>query len=94
MVDMASAKITVYGRVQGVGFRYFATRYAARLELTGYARNLPDQKAVEIIAEGERDKLTQFIDKLRVGPTMAQVNDIEIDWSKYGGKYVDFGIRS
>ncbi len=54
MTDLASVKAVVYGYVQGVFFRDFVSRQAAQLGLTGYVRNLPGGKAVEVHAEGER----------------------------------------
>ncbi len=55
--DLASLQATVYGYVQGVFFRAFVSRRAEELGLTGYVRNLPGGKAVEVLAEGERKQL-------------------------------------
>ncbi|MFC2020953.1 acylphosphatase [Chloroflexota bacterium] len=93
MADLASVRATVYGQVQGVGFRYFTSKYAAALNLTGFVHNLPDGEAVEVIAEGERGKLEQFISQFRSGPGIARVERIETDWSEYTGSYPDFSIR-
>ncbi len=54
MTDLASVRVTVYGRVQGVYFRASTARQASELGLTGYVRNLPDWHSVEVQAEGER----------------------------------------
>ena len=57
MADLASVKALVYGRVQGIGFRFFTRERAKRLELTGYVRNLLNGGTVEVAAEGEKDSL-------------------------------------
>lgn len=93
MTDLASVQAMVYGRVQRVYFRDFTSRHAAELGVTGYVRNLPDGKAVEVQAEGERNKLEQMIDQLKVGPPGARVEKVVTNWSEYTGSYPDFSIR-
>ena len=93
MTDLASVRIIVYGYVQGVFFRAFASRRATELGLTGYARNLPGGEAVEVNAEGEREKLQRLIDYLKAGPPAAEVENVETNWSEYTGSYSDFGVR-
>ena len=66
----------VRGRVQGVGFRYFAQRAAAELGLTGYARSLDDGR-VEVYAAGPEDKLSQLAGLLYRGPRWADVRAVE-----------------
>lgn len=85
--------MTVYGRVQGVGYRYFTWRQAEALSLTGYVRNLPDGKAVEVVAEGERENLDEFIRQLEAGPRLARVERVETTWLEYGGNYPGFTGR-
>jgi len=92
MADLASVRVIVYGYVQGVFFRAFASRRAVELGLTGYVRNLAGG-AVEVNAEGEREKLQRLIDHLRVGPPAARVEKVETTWSEYTGSYPGFDIR-
>ena len=92
MTDLASVQAVVYGRVQGVYFRAFASRHARELGLSGYVRNLPDWKAVEVQAEGERKQLEKLIDHLKVGPPRARVERVETSWSEYTGSYSSFGV--
>ncbi len=82
----------VYGRVQGVFFRSFVIRQAEELALTGYVRNL-SEGAVEVRAEGERDKLEELIGYLKAGPPAARVGKVVTDWSGYSGSYTDFDVR-
>ncbi len=92
MADLASVRAIVHGRVQGVYFRAFTVRQARELGLSGYARNLPDWRTVEVQAEGERSKLERLVDHLGVGPPGARVERVETSWSEYTGSYSDFRI--
>ncbi len=91
MSDLVSVQAVVYGRVQGVFFRAFASKQAKELGLTGYARNMPGG-AVEIQAEGERKQLEKLIGYLKVGPPAAKVERVVTNWSEYTGSYSSFGI--
>ena len=93
MADLASVRVVVYGHVQGVFFRTFASREAAKLGMSGYVRNLPTGGAVEVQAEGEREQLKKIIGSLEVGPPAARVEKIVAHWSKYTGSYSGFSIR-
>ena len=66
----------VRGRVQGVGFRYFAQRAADELGLTGFVRNLDDGR-VEVYAIGPPDKLSQLAGMLHRGPHWADVRGVD-----------------
>jgi acylphosphatase len=93
MADTARFSATVYGRVQGVYFRYFILKTARSLDLKGYVRNLESGDAVEVQAEGEKQKLDRLIYQLKVGPPGARVSSVEIDWSDYSGQFTEFKIR-
>jgi acylphosphatase len=69
-------RYTVVGRVQGVGYRYFALRQAELRGVTGFARNRPDG-SVEVVAEGPPDTLAAFEEDLRNGPGFAAVTGVE-----------------
>ncbi len=79
------ATIWVSGRVQGVGFRYFAAGRARRLGLGGFVQNLPDGR-VEVVAEGDRAALEALIAAVRQGPPGAHVRDVRVDWSDAAGR--------
>jgi len=66
----------VSGRVQGVGFRYFAQRRAEELGLRGWARNLDDGR-VEVYATGPPERLSDLAAALHMGPRMAEVRGVE-----------------
>ena len=93
LADAAHLSATVYGRVQGVYFRYFVRNVARTLGLKGYVRNLASGDAIEVQAEGEKQKLNKLLEQLKVGPPGAWVKRVEIDWSDYSGQFSDFGVR-
>ena len=62
----------IEGRVQGVGFRYWAAEQARRLGLRGWVRNRPDG-SVEAEAAGAPEALEEFARLLRQGPPSARV---------------------
>jgi acylphosphatase len=66
----------ISGRVQGVGYRYFAQRAASALGLSGYARNLDDGR-VEVYAVGPVKKLDELAGALRQGPRWSDVRGVE-----------------
>ena len=94
MADLALIKVTVHGQVKGIGFRAFTREQAKALGLTGYVRNQPGENAVEIEAEGEKARLEKLIAYLKVGPPLARVERVEVNWSEYTGQYADFSVRS
>lgn len=72
---MATARFEVYGRVQGVGFRYFAQRHALGLEVRGWVRNREDM-SVEVHAAGSAQALKALEEHLRQGPPAACVSQV------------------
>lgn len=90
---MARLSATVYGRVQGVYFRYFVRNVARELTLKGYVRNLAGGDAVEVQAEGEKPQLDRLLEQLKLGPPGAWVKRVEIDWSDYSEQFENFNIR-
>jgi acylphosphatase len=69
-------KFTVSGMVQGVGYRFFAQRAAARHQVRGYIKNLKDGR-VEALAEGDASAVEGFKHELLTGPTYSKVEEIE-----------------
>jgi acylphosphatase len=88
---MVARRFIISGIVQGIGYRFFALRAAARHQVLGTVRNLPDGR-VEVVAEGDRDAMDEFKIDLATGPSMAEITDIEeIDLS-VTGLFRDFRI--
>ncbi len=86
------AHIIVNGLVQGVGFRYFIYRKAVELDLRGFVRNLYNGD-VEIVVEGDRDKIQILIEHAKIGPRSAFVKDVKIDWEEDKNEFSDFRIK-
>ena len=74
---MKCAHLIVSGRVQGVNFRHYAKQKALELGLKGYVKNL-ENGDVELVAEGNEDKLKEFIDFIKKGPGIASVTGIQV----------------
>jgi len=73
---ITARKWLVRGRVQGVGYRWFAQKAAAGLGLSGYSRNLYDGR-VEVYAAGAKAKLDELAGMLHRGPRWADVRGVE-----------------
>ena len=82
-----------YGRVQGVGFRFFVLRVDSHLGLSGSVRNT-DSGAVEVVAEGELRDLETLLDHLREGPAHARVDKVESSWGEATGEYEGFTVSA
>jgi acylphosphatase len=81
---MIARRATVSGRVQGVGYRFFAERAAREFGVRGWVRNLPDGR-VESVVEGDEDAVRRYLDRLREGPRMGQVADLRVDEISWTG---------
>jgi acylphosphatase len=83
---------TVSGRVQGVGFRYFASEVAQELDIRGWTRNLPDG-TVAFHAEGSGKDVEEFVQRLRQGPLCGRVDRLSGDWLPKAEGHLRFEIR-
>ncbi|MFA6111192.1 MAG: acylphosphatase [Candidatus Latescibacterota bacterium] len=92
MTAIGSVRVRVSGRVQGVGYRYFAQRQATSLGLAGYVRNLPDGE-VEVVAQGERSALDSLVEELRRGPPSGVVRHCAVEPWESGESFTAFIIR-
>jgi acylphosphatase len=72
------ARLTITGRVQGVGYRDWAIRTGQRLGLTGWVRNRSDG-AVEALLVGDEKAVGQMIEACQRGPSLAQVDEIDVE---------------
>lgn len=87
----AGIQVLVEGKVQGVGYRFFACTRARAYGLVGFVRNLPDRR-VEIVAAGERGVLEGFIGDLREGPPGSRVRECRVRWLENAGSFTGFSI--
>lgn len=80
------------GRVQGVGFRWWAVRQAEGLRLTGWVMNANDERSVELVAEGEPIALDRLEQLIREGPPGARVEHVEAHRAPASGEFPRFSI--
>ncbi len=76
-VELTAFRFVVRGRVQGVGYRYFAQSAAVQRKVSGYARNVEDG-TVEVYAIGTADQLSDFAGALRTGPRFSDVRSVDV----------------
>lgn len=85
-------KFIVRGDVQGVGFRFFGQRAAARHQVVGYIRNC-DDGSVEAYAEGTMNDIEAFKNDLAAGPQFSRVDQVEEIVNEPTGQYSAFRIE-
>jgi len=92
MTGKIARKFFIKGDVQGVGFRFFAQRAAARHQIVGYVKNLDDGR-VEALAEGPARNVEAFKHELTTGPRFSSVDHIEEINLDPTGAYSSFRIE-
>ena len=88
--ERLTARLT--GRVQGVGFRYWARRQADALGVTGWVMNAADERVVEVVAEGEAEALAEMESRIRRGPPGAVIESVEARRGPASGEFDRFEI--
>lgn len=88
-----TAHVFIFGFVQGVGFRQFIKRNAVKLGLTGWVKNLPDNR-VEAVLQGRIEEIKKMIDICRKGPFLSEVKDVQVMWgnNQHDGVFEKFRI--
>jgi acylphosphatase len=89
---LIARRYRITGRVQGVGFRFFAEDAARREGLGGWVRNATDG-VVEALAEGDRDAVLRFEHAIRMGPRGARVDAVDVTEEMPSGRAPVFAIR-
>lgn len=84
--------MVIGGRVQGVGFRYFALNKALQFNITGWVKNTPEGK-VEIEASGELQNINTFVDWMKTGPARAVIKTFSVSEIEPIRDFADFIIR-
>ncbi len=85
-------ELTVSGRVQGVGFRYFTLTQAVLYGLSGYVKNLHNGD-VKIIVQGDQTLISEFKSKIKEGPRMSIVENVNETLIEHSADYGSFEIR-
>ena len=91
-MDRIAVRLEIRGRVQGVGYRWWAREAARRLRLDGWVRNRADG-SVELVAAGAPDAVAALIDLCRRGPASARVSGVEQDRWEAGEVAPGFDAR-
>jgi acylphosphatase len=86
------AHLLIDGRVQGVYYRAFTREVAYLQGLAGWSKNLPDGR-VEVVFEGEKDKIEAAIRHCYEGTPFSRVTNIETTWENKLEGLTDFTIR-
>ncbi len=89
--ELIRVRVLIDGRVQGVAYRFYAEKHAARFRITGWVRNLEDGR-VEVLAEGASDDLAAFLEHLKAGPSLARVEGFDVRREPSTGEFRDFRI--
>jgi len=84
--------LIIHGRVQVVFFRDTTRRKARKLGLTGWVAN-QDDGTVKVMAEGEEEKLKDFIKWCYNGPIIARVDRVDVEWQEASGEFEGFEIK-
>jgi acylphosphatase len=92
MSGKVARKFLIRGEVQGVGYRFFAQRAAARHQVVGYVRNMPDG-TVESLVEGPAQDVEAFKHDLATGPRFAVVEQVEEIFLEPTGQYSLFRVE-
>lgn len=91
-INSKTVHIIVNGKVQGVGFRAYTLRYANQYKITGWVKNLANG-AVEIVASGDKNQLSKFIDVVQKSPSpFGKVNSVEINYIQ-NKSFFNFDVR-
>lgn len=89
--EFVRVRVIVDGRVQGVAYRFYAEKHAARLGVTGWIKNLADGR-VEVLAEGLAEPIADFLERLKEGPRLARVEAFDVRRETPTGEFPDFRI--
>lgn len=89
---LIARRYVIAGRVQGVGFRFFAEAAAVREGVHGWVRNLPDGR-VEARLEGDGEAIERVEAALRRGPSSSRVDEVNVQEEAPDGRVTGFSIR-
>ncbi|MCX7997228.1 MAG: acylphosphatase [Patescibacteria group bacterium] len=97
---MRQVHVYVIGDVIGVGFRAWTKIQAKDLQVNGWVRNVHDKEhvfgrggGVEAIFQGTEYQLNQMIQRIKAGPSIARVDDVEVYWQEVKDIFPSFEIR-
>ncbi len=89
---MPQAHLIISGKVQGVFYRASCQEVAQGLGLKGWVRNLSNGD-VEVLAQGEKEKIEKLIDWCKKGPPSAKVNNANVKWEDLKEEFKNFDVK-
>ncbi len=92
MAELVRAHVVISGKVQGVFFRMETLEEARKTGVSGWVKNKQDG-TVEAVFEGEKALVDSVIQWCRQGPPVSMVDNVDIEWEPYTGKFTGFSIR-
>jgi len=90
--NIKTYNVLISGRVQGVGFRYFAVSIAEKYDVKGFVKNIPGGR-VEIVCQGEEEELQSFLSEVKKGPAFSVITDTATEEIPEIKKYNTFEIK-
>ena len=87
-----TSEITVKGKVQGVGYRYFTAKRANEIGLKGFVKNQPDGDVI-LRAQGNKSDIETLIGLLKIGPRLSHVDSVNVQWLDSSPEYSSFSIK-
>ena len=88
---MKRVHLMITGDVIGVGYRSWVFRLARDFQLVGWVKNTED-KAVELVAEGEKEALEKLTAACKRGPDVAWVERVDTKWFPATGEFLNFSV--
>ncbi len=92
MNNTSQVHLIISGKVQGVFYRASCQETAIQYGLKGWVKNLPNGD-VEVLVQGEKEKIESLIDWCKKGPPHAKVNNVKVEWQLMMERLYSFGIR-
>lgn len=90
---MKEIDCTIHGKVQGVFFRKFIKERADKLGLYGFVQNT-EEGTVDVVAQGEEEKLHEFVDLMKNGPVFARITSVDVVWNDISqDSFTEFSIE-
>ena len=86
------AEVIIQGVVQGVGYRFFVLNQARLYDVKGYVKNMPDG-TVQVVAEGDKGIVKDFVERLRIGPLSAHVTGVDVKWQEKDSGFTEFRLQ-
>ena len=88
---MHQAHLIVSGKVQGVFYRASCQEIAVKYGLKGWVKNISTGQ-VEVLAQGEKEKIEKLIEWCKKGPPNAKVSEVKIEWKNLTNTYKSFEV--